>query len=278
MVKTPGEVGRDFDEYAEKWEAAAYRMETSWDGSSMGRSDGELRYPGDEWGEIDELVDLYASLFARLIPGEGRLNVLEIGAGGGRSTQALLEVLGARIDEYHVIDVSEVFLDILRGRIDRPVELHVVDRVDLSDLPADTFQLCVAQSSWSHISFHDQYLYLRELRRVLSHGAPLVVSGQFILGLGNDWSWDRFRRRVYQIENEIGGVHHEFTGVGILVETLARLEWDIEIIHGSGFVARRSQANPQAFVRNLEGPLMFPFLETIDDYAEGAVGRRVFLG
>jgi SAM-dependent methyltransferase len=269
LAKTPGDVGRDFDEYARRWQSAGYQMEKSWDGSEMTRSDAAVRFPGDEWGEITDLIRLYEPLFERLLPGSGSIDVLEIGAGGGRSTQAVIEVLGERIGEYHVVDVSEVFVSVLRERIDRPVEIHVIADVRLDGLPTNKFQLCLAQSSWSHISLYDQYLYLRDLRRVLAYDTPFVVNGQFMLGVSNDWTWDRFRRRVYQLEHHMEGVYHEFTGVGVLVEALRRLEWNIEVVHGSGFVARRGQANPAAFVQNLPGPLSFPYLPTLHEYAEG---------
>jgi SAM-dependent methyltransferase len=197
VVKKPGEVGKDFDDYARKWAADSYKMEKAWDGSGMARSDEKLTYPGDEWGGIDDLVSLYRSLFGRLLPGSDNVNVLEIGAGGGRSTQAVLQVLGDRVGEYHVIDVSEAFVKVLSERIDRPIDIHIVTDVDLSALPRHRFHLCLAQSSWSHINLYDQFRYLRSLRGVLAYEAPLVVNGLFMLGLGNDWSWDRFRRRVY---------------------------------------------------------------------------------
>ncbi len=277
LAKTPGEVGRDFDEYARRWQSAGYRMEESWDGSEMTRSDAAVRFPGDEWGEIADLISLYELLFDRLLPGTETIDVLEIGAGGGRSTQAVLEVLGERIGEYHVVDVSEVFVSVLEERIDRPIEVHVLDDVRLDELPTNKFRLCLAQSSWSHISLYDQYLYLRDLRRVLAYDCPLVVNGQFLLGVANDWTWDRFRRRVYQLEHGLEGVFHEFTGVGILVEMLRRLEWSIEVVHGSGFVARRGQANPAAFVQDLAGPIGFPYLPTLHEYADGADTREVIL-
>ncbi len=278
MAKTPGEVGKDFDEYARRWQTGGYRMEESWDGSEMTRSDSEIRLPGDEWGEITDLIRLYGPLFTRLLPGAEPVNVLEIGAGGGRSTQAVLEVLGDRVGEYHVVDVSEVFVSVLSERIDRPVEVHVIDEMRLDELPTSKFQLCLAQSSWSHINLYDQYLYLRDLRRILAYNCPFVVNGQFLLGVANDWTWDRFRRRAYQLEHDIEGVFHEFTGVGVLVESLLRLEWNIEVVHVSGFVARRGQANPAAFLQNLEGPLSFPYLPTLLEYAEGQVPRPVNLG
>ncbi|HEY6628335.1 MAG TPA: class I SAM-dependent methyltransferase [Acidimicrobiia bacterium] len=278
MVKKPGEVGKDFDDYARKWAADSYKMEKAWDGSGVAHSDEALAYPGDEWGGIDDLIALYANLFPKILPGSDKVSVLEIGAGGGRSTRAVVEVLGDRIDEYHVVDVSQIFVNVLRERIEQPIEVHLVDDVDLGGLPKNGFQLCLAQSSWSHINMYDQYRYLRDLRAVLTFGAPLVVNGQFLLGLGNDWAWNRFRRRVYQAEHHVEGVFHEMTGVGVIVEQLVRLEYDIELIHDAGFIARRRQANPLSHLASLTAQIEFPYLPGLPQYAAGQTPRKVTIG
>lgn len=279
-MKTPEEVGKNFDEYARQWGSDRYKMETGWDGKGLSVAEGDdtgLHYPGDEWGEYQKLVELYSLLLPKLMPLVGDINVLEIGPGGGRSTQAVLEVLGSRVDEYHVVDVSSEFVKVLQSRIDRPVRVHVVDDVDLTSLPSDHFHLCLAQSSWSHISIYDQYRYIRDLRRVLIYQAPLVVHGQFLLGSGNDWTWNRFRRRVYQIENGIEGVYHEFTGLAAIAEQLTRLEYDVELIHASGFIARRNQSAPDAYRTNLDGPPSYPYLSSLQDYVRGVAPRVVAL-
>jgi SAM-dependent methyltransferase len=172
----------------------------------------------------------------------GRVNVVEIGAGGGRSTAVMLDVLGERAGDYHVVDVSPVFVEVLKQRIDPPPVTHVVEDVDLSPLPHDRFDLCLAQSSWSHINLYDQYRYLRELRHVWP-GDVVYVSGQFLLGLGNDWTWNRFVRRVNQLEHGIRVVFHEFTAVAVLAAMLTRLGYDIAYFGAAGFVARRGAAS-----------------------------------
>lgn len=234
----------------------------------------QVRVAGDEWGEIQALIDLYEPLFARILP-DGPVNVLEIGAGGGRSTVAVCDVLADRVGDYHVVDVSRRFTKVLRSRIDRPIEVHIVDDVDLSGLPTGHFDLCLAQSSWSHISLYDQYRYLRDLRGVMRVDAPVVVSGLFLLGSGDDWTWNRFQRRVHQIEHDIKGVYHEFTGMTAMAEQLARLEYAIEAISHHGIVARSRQSDPRAGVSELGSPPEFPFFQTLNAFANGDRPRRV---
>lgn len=260
-MKRPKDVGKDFDEYATAWSADAYAMEAGADGPELLVDDArrdEVQRAGDEWGAQERLRALYEPLFARLLGTTrrpGSINVLEIGAGGGRSTAAMIDVFGDALGDYHVVDVSEAFTRVLAERIKRPLSIHIVDDVDLSMLETDHFHLCLAQSSWSHISLYDQYRYLRELRRVLRHGAPVVVSGLFLLGAGNDWTWNRFRRRVHQLDHDIDGVYHEVNSMDGVAEMLVRLEYEIEVIASHGFVARSRQRNAQANVAELHGQL-----------------------
>jgi SAM-dependent methyltransferase len=278
-MKRAKSVGKDFDAYAEAWKDQDYGMEIP-SGAEGSRVDPSLkdqvRRPGDEWGEQAALRDLYAQLFPRLLGKQaGPLNVLEIGAGGGRSTEAVVDVLGATLGEYHVVDVSAAFTEVLRERVTRPVEIHIVDDVDLSALPTDHFHLVLAQSSWSHINLYDQYRYLRELRRVMRHGAPVVVHGLFLLGLGNDWTWNRFRRRVHQIDHDLDGVYHEVTSADGVAEMLLRLEYEIVVITDEGFVARSRQRSTDANRAELPpGSIAYPALD-MPSFAAGGTPRTV---
>lgn len=278
-VKRPGEVGKDFDDYATAWRAEAYTMEAGADGPTLLKDDSrreEVQRAGDEWGAQERLRALYEPLFARLLGSSNRpasINVVEIGAGGGRSTAALIDVLGDQVGDYHVVDVSQAFTKVLAERIQRPIDIHVVDDVDLSALPTDHFHLCLAQSSWSHVSLYDQYRYLRELRRVMRHGAPVVVSGVFLLGAGDDWTWNRFRRRVHQIDQGISGVYHEVNSMDAVAEMLTRLEYEIEVVASHGFVARARQRNPKANIAELDGQrVSYPSARDLAQWLEaGAV-------
>lgn len=261
-MKRPRDVGTDFDEYARRWRKENYGLESGHDASGVKIDPSRARQvqrPGDEWGDVAPLRQSYRDLVSNFVRSAGPINVLEIGAGGGRSTAVMLEVLGDRAGEYHIVDVSAGFVEVLKERIDYPIHVHIVDDVDLSTLPTERFDLCLAQSSWSHISLYDQYRYLRELRRTLRPGAPMYVSGQFLLGLGHDWTWNRFRRRVHQIDNAIEGVYHEFTSVAALAEILSRLQYEIGCINTAGFLARRGESFSDDGVSSLPGPILVPF-------------------
>lgn len=268
-MKSPGEVGADFDDYALRWRKEDYGLESGHTGHGVTRDASRsdmVQCPGDEWGDVAPLRDAYRSLIERFGPKSSSVNVVEIGAGGGRSTAVMLELLGSRCEEYHIVDVSTGFVKVLRERIERPLDIHIVDDIDLGELPADHFDICLAQSSWSHINLYDQYRYLRELRRVLRPNGVVYVNGQFLIGVGNDWTWDRFRRRVYQIDHGTKGVFHEFTSVSALAEMLTRLGYETCCINTAGFVARRGPLRIDRGGNPLDGPITFPFNPSPHDF------------
>lgn len=273
-MKRASDVGRDFDKYAEEWAEQGYRLEVGYSGSGVERDEGSdaVQRPGDEWGDASVLREQYGALVERLKLPES-VNVLEIGAGGGRSTGALLEVLGDRASTYHVIDVADAFVETLRRRVTRPLEIHIVSDVDVSMVPESSIDFVLAQSSWSHINLYDQYRYLRDLRNVLKHNAPVVVSGLFVLGLADDWTWNRFRRRVHQIDREIEGVYHEVTSVGALTEMLARLGYKDITVFPHGFMARRGKLRNDQYAADLSSGIGYGYSADFADWL--ATGRTV---
>ena len=171
-MKRADEVGQDFDEYARSWAQQGYGLETGYSGSGVEREENSdaVQLPGDEWGDRTALTSQYKALIDRLgLPSP--TSVVEIGAGGGRSTVALLDALGSDAGEYHVVDVAAAFVDTLRERVSRDLDIHIVSDVDVSFLADSSIDLVLAQSSWSHINLYDQYRYLRDLRRVLRRRA-----------------------------------------------------------------------------------------------------------
>ena len=266
-MKSAGDVGKDFDEYARAWAEQNYELEVEGSVEGVVRAAGSaaVNLPGDEWGDAQVLRDTYAALVEALqLPDS--VNVLEIGAGGGRSTAALLDVLGDRTGGYHVIDVADAFVETLRGRVTRLLDIHIVSDVDVSMIEDRSLDLVLAQSSWSHISFYDQYRYLRDLRSKLKHRAPVVVSGLFVVGLADGWTWNRFRRRVHQIDNGISGVYHEFISVGMLAEMLARLGYEDVVIFPHGFTARRGKLVDDAFVSELPDGIRYEYAGSLSSW------------
>lgn len=278
-MKSADEVGNDFDEYAKAWPEQNYGLEVAFRpgrGLIRDADSAAVRLPGDEWGDARALRDDYALLVDKLaLPPQ--VDVLEIGAGGGRSTEALLDVLGDRAGTYHVIDVSEAVVDILRSRVTRPLDIHVVSDVDVSMLEDCCVDLVLAQSSWSHISLYDQYRYLRDLRRVLKEGAPIVVSGLFLVGAGDPWTWNRFRRRVYQIDHGISGVYHEFTSISFVAEMLTRLGYEDIVVFAHGFVARRGQLVGDQHRARLPNGIRYAYQTSLETWLRTGATVRAYL-
>lgn len=130
-----------------------------------------------------------------------RLRALEVGAGTGATTGAVLDALGNRLHSYHFTDVSSFFLDEARKRFAGRDELQygifdINQPVDYAQHPVEGYDLVVAAQV-----MHDASHVVRSLRRIgslMKPGARLVLieathrdsllqmaSVGFIEGLGN---------------------------------------------------------------------------------------------
>ena len=92
-------------------------------------------------------------------------------------------------------------------------------------------------------------------------GAPVTVIGQFIVGLGDDWTWNRIRNRIEKQESGRRGIFHEVIGVSMLAEFLTRFGYTIDIIFRNGFVAR--SGGPEADKLTISEPISFPYAPSL---------------
>ena len=262
-MKDASSVGSDFDVYAKHWKSSEMGLEVGGDAEGIKTVDSEeVKRAGDEWGAQQQLLAIYKPLFEKYIP-NGDANFLEIGPGGGRASECVISLLDERLKDYQAIDVSREYVKVAQERVGDRVHFNIIDKVDLSALPADHFDFCLAQSSWSHINLYDQLRYLRELRRIMKVGAPVTVIGQFIVGLGDDWTWNRIRNRIEKQESGRRGIFHEVIGVSMLAEFLTRFGYTIDIIFRNGFVARNG--GPGDDLLSLSEPLRFPYAADLKD-------------
>ena len=246
-MKRIDEVGKDFDSYAEKWAAEKYKGNVFKTGPKV---EHELSFPGDEWGERVKLIENYEPIFRKCV-GKKPVRILEIGSGTGRLTSVLLENFDEKIEHIHTADVSEGMTNQLIKRIGNHSKLttHIIDKQNRSFEP-NSFEMVISQSCWSHISAYHQYIYLRDLRKLITKGGYLVVIGIFLTGFGVNWTWDNFRRRIHQIDRNIEGVYHEFIGATELAECLARLGWKGRAFFPNGFIAQYTHENREIMHRD----------------------------
>lgn len=147
-----------------------------------------------------QVVTVLRALFATLEPGD-KLQVMEVGAGTGAFTGAVLEGLCSQLLSYHFTDVSTFFLDDARRRFAQREDIvyalfDLNQPVDYRLHPADGYDLVIAAQV-----MHDACHIVRSLRRIASlmkPGARLLLieatqqdsllqmaSVGFIEGLGN---------------------------------------------------------------------------------------------
>nr|WP_315596509.1 polyketide synthase [uncultured Cupriavidus sp.] len=124
------------------------------------------------------LNDAVRVVVASLGSGRNDLRILEVGAGIGATTGALMPALGAQIDLYHFTDVSRLFLDQARRRFGdaHPMQYGILDLnrpVDFSVHPPQGYDLVIA-ANVVHDAV-DATRSLQRLRRLLRAGGHLVL-------------------------------------------------------------------------------------------------------
>ena len=157
-----GVLGPFLRDYSDNTVGANRRVWTAWDWSRRG----EEWNQSEEWKQslIDEVLRPY-------MPYQGR--IIEIGPGGGRWSEALLEHARQLI----LVDVTERALEVCRERFgDVPTLKYVLtsgtDVPGIADADVDavwSFDVFV------HIAPRDIDEYLREIRRVLAPGGVAVI-------------------------------------------------------------------------------------------------------
>lgn len=135
-----------------------------------------------EWSATMRYVNALAAAavasFCETIPTGRRIRVLEVGAGTGGTTSALLPVLPADRVQYSFTDVSDVFFDRARGRFAGRVAM-TFGNLDLDqDLPTQGYLTAgidiVVAANALHASI-DLQAALRRLRDLLAPGGILIL-------------------------------------------------------------------------------------------------------
>jgi ubiquinone/menaquinone biosynthesis C-methylase UbiE len=181
-------------------EETAY--ESEWDAYSDGwervaaKSRHDCRALGDEWGTAH--LERYPNFVRPHI--QPTDTVLEIGCGGGRLTELLID----DCSELICIDVSIKMLERMQRRFQGRTNLKLVkgNGMDLGPIPDRSVDCVVSYDVFVHIEPEDIYAYLIESRRVLRPGGRGIIHFSNILsGLG----FKRFQETFAQFR---GGQRH----------------------------------------------------------------------
>ena len=128
---------------------------------------------GDQWGTPQSKPALQSVIDSWLLPfvGPGQ-TILEIGPGGGRWTQYLLNARAL-----HCVDINEVMLDYIIERFGHPAHLHPYQSAG-SDLPAlepGAVDFVFSFGTFVHLEATEITAYLNNLRPLLHAGSNVIL-------------------------------------------------------------------------------------------------------
>ena len=180
----------------------------------------ETLFPGGSFDLAEDLYERSATMryvnalaaaalasFCETMPTGRQIRVLEVGAGTGGTTSALLPVLPADRVEYSFTDASDFFFDRARGRFAGPIAM-TFGILDMDqDLPAQGYQAAsvdiVVAANALHASI-DLQAALRRLRDLLTPGGILILVEStthfawFDMTTGLIEGWQHFADRLRQ--------------------------------------------------------------------------------
>ena len=126
---------------------------------------------GEEWSSTEEKLSLVKQVLEPNIPVGSR--VLEIGPGGGRWTEFLVE----RADQLTVVDLTPQCINLCRERFKdySNISYFVNDGKDLGFLPPKSIDSIWSFDVFVHIQSQDVENYVRQFASILAEGGRGVI-------------------------------------------------------------------------------------------------------
>ncbi len=157
----------------------------------------ELEYIGDEWagqgaGAAASLAEYETLIERQFIAPYIRSDqvVLEIGVGGGKTSNLLLKYAQRLI----CADISQKMLDATRARLgSERVEYCKLDGISLEPLAAHSIDVCFCYDTMVHVEPRDIFNYLRQIPRLLKGDRLCVFHHTHVL---SDLGWQKFLREL----------------------------------------------------------------------------------
>ncbi len=135
-----------------------------------------------------------------VLPSISGLRVIELGCGSGIFCKSILDSYSSLIDEYTLVDISDVMVDIAKKRLEDHIangkcklNFHVLSIDDLHSIPSGAYDLAISNYC-IHLTAYPHKAFL-EAKRVLKPEGYLTASV-----LGNYRNSQRFRTMVESAE------------------------------------------------------------------------------
>jgi ubiquinone/menaquinone biosynthesis C-methylase UbiE len=156
---------------------------------------------GEKWTESDAWKDSVITHVLRPRVPEGS-DVLEIGPGAGRWTEALVERAGSLV----LVDISSRCIEICQdrfGHLDQ-VSFHLTTGSDLSFIDDETIDVVWSFDVFVHLALSDVEGYISELARILRPGGSATIHHAAGGGLQGGWRSALTREQFTDIAERAG--------------------------------------------------------------------------
>lgn len=169
-----------------------YNPKTVWNEYSKDweKQNPKENYLGEEWKDPrDEIRKKFVDPF--LIK-EKKMISLEIGPGGGKWTEVLLELS----EQVFCVDISQEMLDRVKTRFPKNAALKILrtDGITLSGIPKNCLHFFFSYDTFVHLEPRDIYNYLKQIYSLMKPGAIGVVHYSNVLSKDG---WKKLVASIY---------------------------------------------------------------------------------
>jgi len=168
-----------------------YNPKSLWDGYSKDweKKHGDKNYLGDEWPDPGGKIK--KNFIDPFLQKEKQMTSLEIGPGGGKWTEILLELS----EKVYCVDISKEMLNRTQKRFSNinNLELVLIDGVTISKIPKNSINFFFTYDTFVHLEPRDIYNYLKQVYFLMKPGAVGIAHYSNVL---SKQGWKKFEASI----------------------------------------------------------------------------------
>ncbi|MBD2212503.1 methyltransferase domain-containing protein [Calothrix sp. FACHB-156] len=177
-------INREFwDNYANQWNKHQVPIDN--ENIASERRDEYINYLGDEWGRVDDVVEIVNEYITPFI--SAKSIAAEIGVGGGRIAAKVVP----QVQNLHCFDISPEMLNKAKAALNGStnVEFHLLEDFKFDPEFTEKFDFVYSFDVFVHLDLQSIWKYLNSIYQVLNVGGKAFIHTTNITTLKG---WERF--------------------------------------------------------------------------------------